>query len=280
VADEDIANMALAHIGAAGSISDLDTDTNEESVVINRFLTKAREQMLRSHDWSFATKTATLSDQTEEPNEEWSYGYRYPSDCIKARRIFTGEDRVPTPGAAIPFKIANNTTTTSISAATAANPVVLTVASTEHLFNGDQIIISGVAGMTNLNGNTYTVASKATTTITLSGTDGSAYSAYTSGGTVTLTSYSALAIYTDEDDAVLEYTFSATDTTYYPADFELALSYLLAFYIAPKLSRGDLFGMQQRMMQLYQEAWQIALVNDSRERRKDPPADAEWIRDR
>ncbi len=279
MADEDIANMALAHIGAGGSISDLDTDTNEESVVINRFLTKAREQMLRSHDWSFATKTASLGGEADDPTEEWSKSYRYPSDCVKVRRIFTGEDRVLTPGAAIPFKIANNTTTYTITAATAANPVVVT--SADHgLFNGDQILITGVAGMTSLNGNTYTVASATTNTVALSGTDGSAYSAYTSGGSIALTSYSALAIYTDEDDAAIEYTFSVTDTTIYPADFEIAFSYLLAFYIAPKLSRGDLFGMQQRMIQLYQEHLDRALINDTRERRKDPPAEAEFIRDR
>lgn len=279
MADEDIANMALSHIGAGGSITDLDTDTNEESVVVNRFLAKARKQLLRSHDWSFATKTATLGGEADDPNEEWGKSYRYPSDCVKVRRIFTGEGRLQVPGTAIPFKIANNTTTYTITAATAANPVVVTSAA-HGLFNGDQILITGVAGMTNLNGNTYTVASATTNTITLSGTDGSAYSAYTSGGSIALTSYSAMAIFTDEDDAAIEYTFLATDTTIYPADFELALSYLLAFYIAPKLSRGDLYGMQQRMMQLYQESLEIALVNDSRERRKDIPPEAEIIRDR
>jgi len=40
-----------------------------------------------------------------------------------------------------------------------------------------------VVGMTQLNGNVYTVASKGATTFALSGVDGTGYSAYASGGT-------------------------------------------------------------------------------------------------
>lgn len=76
-------------------------------------------------------------------------------------------------------------TTNAISGATQANPVVVTA--TGHPFvNGDKVSISGVVGMTQLNGNVYTVANKTTNTFELSGINGTGFGAYTSGGTAKL----------------------------------------------------------------------------------------------
>jgi len=70
-----------------------------------------------------------------------------------------------------------------ISGATQANPVVVT--STGHtLLDGEEVYIAGVVGMTELNGKYFTVANKTANTFELSGIDGTAYTAYTSGGTV------------------------------------------------------------------------------------------------
>lgn len=71
-----------------------------------------------------------------------------------------------------------------ISGITKANPAVVTVDSAAPFSNGDTIFINNVAGMTQVNGNTYTVAGKSGNTFQLSGIDSSAYGAYTSGGTV------------------------------------------------------------------------------------------------
>lgn len=79
--------------------------------------------------------------------------------------------------------------TVSITAATRANPCVITSAG--HGFgNGQWIHIASVAGMTQLNGNTYKTANVAANTFELQDLDGnninsSAFTAYTSGGTVT-----------------------------------------------------------------------------------------------
>lgn len=71
----------------------------------------------------------------------------------------------------------------TVSGATAANPVVITA--TAHGFsNGDYVLISDVSGMTELNGNTYLVANKTANTFELSGVNGTAYTAYISGGEV------------------------------------------------------------------------------------------------
>ncbi len=69
----------------------------------------------------------------------------------------------------------------SITGATQANPVVLTV--TSHPFaNGDVINVVNVSGMSELNGRQFTVANQTTNTIELSGEDGTGHTAYSSGG--------------------------------------------------------------------------------------------------
>jgi len=68
-----------------------------------------------------------------------------------------------------------------------ANPAVVTVSSIGDLVDGDQIIIQGVTGMTEVNydgSNIYTVANSAGNTFELQGTDSTAYGAYSAGGTV------------------------------------------------------------------------------------------------
>lgn len=70
----------------------------------------------------------------------------------------------------------------TISGATQANPCVVTA--TAHGFtDGTRVDIAGVVGMTELNGNTYTVANKTANTFELSGVDSTGYTAYTSDGT-------------------------------------------------------------------------------------------------
>ena len=83
-----------------------------------------------------------------------------------------------------------NATDKTITNATAANPVVIT-ANSHGFSNGDEIYIDNVGGMTQLNGRQFRVANKTTNTFRLKNLfnediDGSAFSAYTSGGTATL----------------------------------------------------------------------------------------------
>lgn len=65
----------------------------------------------------------------------------------------------------------------TITAATKANPVVVT--STAHGFsNGDKVYITGVSGMTQINNKVFTVAGKTANTFQLSGIDGRSYSTF------------------------------------------------------------------------------------------------------
>jgi hypothetical protein len=74
----------------------------------------------------------------------------------------------------------------SISGATQAKPVVITATGHEYA-NGEEIYISGVVGMTELNGRRFIVANKDTNTFELNDKDGNeidgtGYTEYTSGG--------------------------------------------------------------------------------------------------
>tara|TARA_R110000744_G_scaffold40623_1_gene92177 strand:- start:1308 stop:4067 length:2760 start_codon:yes stop_codon:yes gene_type:complete len=106
--------------------------------------------------------------------------------------------------------------TTTISGATKANPCVVT--DNGHPYtNGQEIYITGVVGMTELNGKYYVVANKATNTYELTDIDGTnvnstAYTTYGSAGTSALT-IELVTTYVTADLFQLKFTQSA-DTLY------------------------------------------------------------------
>ena len=82
-----------------------------------------------------------------------------------------------------------NSTTRNISAATKANPVVITTSASHGYSNGDEVYIDSAGGMTEINGRNYLVANVTSTTFELTdlfgnNIDGTSFTTYTSGGTV------------------------------------------------------------------------------------------------
>lgn len=92
------------------------------------------------------------------------------------------------PSQAAPTALAltnNYTQSGGISGITKANPAVVT--STSHgLATGAEIKITGVVGMTQVNGNTYRITAIDADTFRLEGTNSTGFTAYTSGGTWTV----------------------------------------------------------------------------------------------
>lgn len=86
----DICNLAISHLGISKDIANVTTEQSAEAKACRRFLDIARETVLKDYNWPFATKMATLNLVEEDPNDEWAYSYRYPSDCLYARRILSG----------------------------------------------------------------------------------------------------------------------------------------------------------------------------------------------
>lgn len=153
-----IANMALQKCGARAITSLLEEGSNE-AVAINLVYNDILDEVLAEFPWSFAQRRAELE-------------YVVPDDTSR-----TIQERIYDP--------------VTITGATADEPVVITAAN-HGLANGDRIKIIGVAGMTQLNSNFYVVANVTRTTFeltdqdTFEDIDGSAYTAYTSGGQIYL----------------------------------------------------------------------------------------------
>ncbi len=107
-------------------------------------------------------------------------------------------------------------TAKNITAATAANPCVVTV--TSHGYsNGDEVQVADVGGMTELNGRNFKVSNVATHTFELQtmdsvDLDASAYTAYTSGGTAAKV-YEIVTPYVTADLATLQYVQEADIVT-------------------------------------------------------------------
>jgi hypothetical protein len=78
-------------------------------------------------------------------------------------------------------------TAKTITGATQADPCVITAVAHGYR-NGDDVLIDGVVGMTELNGKVFRVDNKATDTFELLGIDSTAYGAYVSGGEAKRTS--------------------------------------------------------------------------------------------
>jgi hypothetical protein len=104
----------------------------------------------------------------------------------------------------------------SITGATAANPVVITAVAHGYS-NGDRVIIAGVLGMTELNNREFTVANVTANTFELSGVNGTTYTAYSSGGTVSKI-YEISSPYLEADLFKLNFTQSA-DTMYIASEY-------------------------------------------------------------
>jgi hypothetical protein len=91
---------------------------------------------------------------------------------------------------------------------------------------------------------------------------------------------SAREIYTDEENAVAEFTFRVTDTGRFPPSFVLAFAYKLAELIAPALTGGDPFDRETKMKNKYHEAISEAWANAANEEVPDEAVASEFERER
>jgi hypothetical protein len=117
-----VINQALLRIGVSQTITALDEASREAYTGALLFL-PALQETLRAYPWSFATKYLKSTDAgagddmelidgepTDPINGDWVYSYRYPTDCLFARRLVnpgSGRrfDRKP-----IPFRVGRTIT--------------------------------------------------------------------------------------------------------------------------------------------------------------------------
>lgn len=91
---------------------------------------------------------------------------------------------------------------------------------------------------------------------------------------------SGAVIFTDAEDAEIEYTFKETDAGRYQPDFIMALSLRLAAYIAPRITAGDPTKLGDRALSLYRFELSKAEATSVNEEQDDELPESEFIRGR
>lgn len=195
----EVGNLALSHLGITHTVSDLETEQSIEAKVLRRFYERAMNICLREFPWSFATKIDALALVEEDPNNDWSYSFRYPSDCLHVRRIL-GQTRNDTRDVRVAYKIAQDS--------------------------------------------------------------------------------SGKLIFTDQPDAEIEYTLNITDYAIMTDDFIMAFSFLLAYYVAPSLAKGDPFKLGDRALKGYEIEISSAKSTAVNEEQVDELPESEYVRNR
>jgi len=89
-----------------------------------------------------------------------------------------------------------------------------------------------------------------------------------------------LLIYTDMEDAVGEFVYREDNPAQYPADFTMSLSYLLAHYASPSLTKGDQFSLGRRALQLFEIEVSKAEARAANEEQAEEDPESEFIRER
>ena len=158
-----------------------------------------------------------------------------------------------------------------IAAITKANPAAVT--STAHGYStGDIVYIADVGGMVELTDGEYTVTVTSDDAFTLDGINSSAYTVYTSGGTI----QGKALIYSDIEEPVFEFDALVSNPFLYPPKFVMCLALKLAGLIAISVTNGDQFGVGRLAMQRYKLALEDAMATLANEERHDPPPQSEF----
>lgn len=85
-------------------------------------------------------------------------------------------------------------------------------------------------------------------------------------------------ILTNLEQATLVFTFDATDPNLFTQTYIDALSFLMAFRMAPKLTSAK--GLQKQMADAYEAFFKISAGSNANQQTGNAPLDADWIRGR
>lgn len=84
--DVQICNTALGRIGVAQFIQDLN-ENSAQAIVCKQFYEQTRDLVLSDHPWKFAMRYTALQ-LAGTPQLDYTYSYRYPTDCLHAEKLF------------------------------------------------------------------------------------------------------------------------------------------------------------------------------------------------
>jgi hypothetical protein len=240
-----LANRALRHLGVRGRITDLSTDVTAEGVALNELYLPVVIRTLKIVPWRFARKVAALTlvetftgGTTASDQPEWNYSYRLPEDCLQPLRVHYAGVRNPFP--VVPYTIKADTDSTTYDAAT-------TYAA------GDYVLSASIW---------YRALRE-----TIGDTPASSTSDWVAVDTV------PPLLFTDVQDAVLEYTFDLSDDpTRFTDEFEDAVGSRLAYEVAPSVTvNGSADMLMAATAALHNEIVTRAMKNDWDEAGQDQP---------
>lgn len=85
---ENIVQMAAANIGSSEVVTNISTPTTKLEQLGALFYATVRDRILAAHNWSWATRRATLTDVTAAEITTpkrlgWAYAYTLPSDLVR-----------------------------------------------------------------------------------------------------------------------------------------------------------------------------------------------------
>jgi len=82
-----ISNEAIGRIGGA-RLNDYETDTSVEAIQCRLHYDRVKKVLLRSYEWNFAIKRASLSKNTTAPNHGWDNAFDLPNDYIRLKKVY------------------------------------------------------------------------------------------------------------------------------------------------------------------------------------------------
>ena len=88
-----ICNLALGELRAS-AIADIAEDSIEAQNCA-RYYSQCLKLLLERHDWSFATRIASLAELSVNPRAtEWLHAYALPADCATPKRLVPPSEAV------------------------------------------------------------------------------------------------------------------------------------------------------------------------------------------
>lgn len=83
-----ICNLALSHLGDEATVTSIDpAEGSQQAEHCATFYPIARNTVLESHHWGFATRRMALVGLDVEPPGSWAYVYQYPNNCLRALTV-------------------------------------------------------------------------------------------------------------------------------------------------------------------------------------------------
>jgi hypothetical protein len=83
----DVANLALGRLGVGSTINDLANEYSTAAKILKRHLRVSLNSVLEQHTWNFATRSAVLNKQFDDPENGYAFSYYSPADCLAVRQI-------------------------------------------------------------------------------------------------------------------------------------------------------------------------------------------------